>query len=148
MLDESDCESEFLPPASEGCGKVIFSVCLSVRILGGGYPSPKFFPRCLVPGLFWGIPQTWLGVPQDRGVPLAGTGVPPWPGLQIGLVPPPPRRGGQVMLWAVCLVWFPAGGLYCFFYHCIYSILMPQWSSKGLLLFTFALAHSCWVKKT
>ena len=41
----------FLPPASEGCGKVLFSVCLSVHTStrgggvpwsgpdGGGYPS-------------------------------------------------------------------------------------------------------------
>ena len=27
------------------------------QVLSGGYPSPRFFPRSLVPGPFWGIPQ-------------------------------------------------------------------------------------------
>ena len=59
-----------LPPASEGGGKVIFSVCLSVHT-GGGYPSPRFFPRSLIPGAFWGVPHTWSGATQcqDWGTP-------------------------------------------------------------------------------
>ena len=38
---------------------------------GGGYPCPRFFPRCLVPGPPGGIPLSWSG----QGYPR--TGVPP-----------------------------------------------------------------------
>ena len=34
----------------------IFS--LSVHTRGRGYPSPRFLPRSLVPGPFWGVPQS------------------------------------------------------------------------------------------
>ena len=60
------------------------SVSLSHHTGGRGYPSPRFFPRSLVPGPFLGgeevlqsqmgkVPQSWFG-----GTP--GQGYPPWPG--------------------------------------------------------------------
>ena len=54
---------------------------------GGGYPSPRFFPRSLVPGPFWGTPYLARECPSLSqvvwlGYPIAGTGVPP---PQLGL---------------------------------------------------------------
>ena len=71
-------------------GKVLVSQVSVLPNGGGVYPSARFFPRSLVPGPFWGIPQSqvlslvshprsflggtlvsaggsqsWLGVPQD-----------------------------------------------------------------------------------
>ena len=60
------------------------SFSLTVHTGGGGgcYPSPRFFPRSLVPGPFWS-PRTGLGGPpprpgQDRMgyTPLPGMGYP------------------------------------------------------------------------
>ena len=62
-----------------------------------GYPSSRFFPRSLVPGPLQVVPHNWPGVPQEKGTPLARTGIPP----------------GQVTLPAVWLVLFQAGGLSC-----------------------------------
>ena len=79
-----------LPPASEGWGKVIFSVCLSVHTRGD--PSPRLFPRCLIPAPFLGVRQFQVlsqisGPRSFRGYPISFRGVPqdrgtyPWPGL-------------------------------------------------------------------
>ena len=74
-----------LPPASFGCGKVIFSLCMSVHTSTGGIPHPPS--------------QVWMGggypIPGlDRGYPITGLdGYPwgtPWPGLDG--VPPIPAR--------------------------------------------------------
>ena len=74
---------DILPPASEGWGKVIFSVCS--HLWGGGYPIPGLL-RTLsqvcgwggypIPGLGgvphlksgWGVPhpRSWWGVPHPR----------------------------------------------------------------------------------
>ena len=92
-------DDSFIPPVSEGWGRCCFHRCLSTPGVGrtlvpcsflgqwyqvhcGGCPSPMFFPRLLVPGPFWGIPQPWPG--QD--------GVPTRPGQD--RVPPP----GQVRM--------------------------------------------------
>ena len=119
----------YLPPASEGWGKVMFSVCSHPG--GGGYtskvpiPFPRLWshvlsgmgvPHSLVPCPFWRatsdlagggrVPQSWPeGVPQDRGTPPARTGARPW--QEWG------TPSGQVMLPTVRLVRFPAGGLSC-----------------------------------
>ena len=96
--------------------KVLFSqVSVHTRL---GYPSPRLFPRSVVPGPFWGwgypshggwyssIP-VW-GTPRSEwGTPWPGQdGVPPWPGqdgvaslparLGWGTTPPPPRTEQQI----------------------------------------------------
>ena len=81
-----------LSPASEGWGKVIVSVCLSVH--SRGYPSPRFFPRSLVPSPFP------LGYPS----PGWGDWVPHWPG-QDGV---PPFHPGQNSRANTC---YAAGGM-------------------------------------
>ena len=61
-------------------GKVMFSQVCVHWTLGGGYPSPRFFPRSQVPGPFKGVPLSWsmgvpqsqLGVPQHKGTPCPG----------------------------------------------------------------------------
>ena len=105
----------FLPPASEGWGKVLFSVCLSVHISGGGTPvrSRGGTPSQVwsggrgdpIPGLVggypgvhpmtrsgWGTPPgTGMGYPPrtwDGVPPLPGIGYPPGPGMGY-----PPRPG-------------------------------------------------------
>ena len=88
------CCSDFslLPPASEGWGKVLFSVCLSVYISGGvpqlglgEYPIPGLArgstPSQVWPGGLPGIPphdQFWMGYPLDLrwGTPRPGMGYP------------------------------------------------------------------------
>ena len=91
----------FLPSACEGWGRYCFHRCLSVhnwvpqsqvlsQVIGprsfpGGYPSPRFFPRSLVPGPFqgipspgWGVPQSCQGVTQRWGtLSRSGWGTPP-----------------------------------------------------------------------
>ena len=83
----------FLPPATEGWGKVIFSVCLSVhtgtgggtpvpgsfpglwsQVLSRGYHSPRFFPRSLILSQVSG-PRSFLGEGYPRpfwGYPRTG----------------------------------------------------------------------------
>ena len=110
--------SLILPPASEGWGKVIFSVFVSVHTSmgrggtpstdGGGYPLPRSrwgggLPQPVLdrggtpsqvqvgvpPPWEGGTPAwTWEGVP-----PLSVDGVPPNPGLD-GFLPPPPLGRG------------------------------------------------------
>ena len=99
--------NSLLPPASEGWGKVLFSVCLSVHTSTGGTPSqvwvgvlhPRsgwrgtqsqvWMERFPIPGL--GVPhpsQVWM-VEEVPGVPPARSrwwGVPP-PGLDGGVYP-------------------------------------------------------------
>ena len=84
---------------------------------GGGYSSPRFFPRSLIPGPFGGYPspRSFLGVlhPWPRGIPVLARGLSPgqdrvphgkirmgyapWPELecltQPGLGYPPARTG-------------------------------------------------------
>ena len=96
-----------LPPASEGWGKVLFSVCLSVHILGWGYPSQIYVGG--TPSQVWvgGVPCPWSGqggypipglalgytIPCLAGrYPISGQGYPTdqvWMGVP--MVPPIPR---------------------------------------------------------
>ena len=70
----------------------------------GGYSSPVTGPACGVsPDLGLEYP------PAGTGVPLPGTEVPP-PTWDWGICPL-----GLVTQQAVCLLWFPAEGLSCFF---------------------------------
>ena len=91
---------------------VIFSVCLSVHTRGGGgcTPVPGSFPDPFQGGTSVPGPFPGGGVPENRGTP---------PGQDWGTPPPKPGLGypppGEVTLRAVCLVWFPAGGLSCYF---------------------------------
>ena len=102
----------FLPPASEGWGKVIFSLCVSVHTsTGGGTPHPltgvppsgpdwgvpPFFPTGVTPILSDGVPL--IQVPDQGGGTLTweggtpsrpGKGVPPWSRPGEGIPPPPP----------------------------------------------------------
>ena len=92
-----------LPPASEGWGKVLFSVCLSVHISGGGVPQSGLGRRVPQSGLggtpsqVWvgGTPsQVWGGTPSPGGVPHVQGGTPslggtPCLGGTPSLVPPP-----------------------------------------------------------
>ena len=110
-----------LPPASQGWGKVLFSVCLSVHISGGvpqsglgGVPHPKSggYP---IPGLD-GVPpsQTWDGVPPPRpgtGYPrILGWGTPP--DLGRGTLPPPDLRWGTPPpTWDIASTCYAVGGM-------------------------------------
>ena len=84
----------FLPPASEGWGKVLFSVCLSVHMWGRGYPSQVWrggevpHPRSGrggTPSLVWmGVlphDQVWMGYPPGQ----TWDGVPPLPPARPGM---------------------------------------------------------------
>ena len=92
-------------------GKVMFSHFTGVCLFTRGYPSPRFFPRSLVPGPFQGsTPVVAGGYPSpDHGVPRSQpkgyhqTGVPPPPDQdrtevpgqdRTEVPPPPPRRIG------------------------------------------------------
>ena len=88
---------------NDGEGTVFTGVCLHLM---GGYPSPRFFPRSLVLGTFWEVPQScpgglcqsWpRGVPQNMGTPLARTGLgyPPPARTGLGSPPPPPPETEQ-----------------------------------------------------
>ena len=94
-------------------GYVFTGVCL----FRWGIPSPRFFPRCLVPDPFpgdtqplvpcpfWGYPSLWSHVLSEGGTPVP-------PPAKTGLGYPPPFPG-LVMPRVVCLVRFPAGRLSC-----------------------------------
>ena len=99
-----------LPPASEGWGKVPFSVCLSVHTSrsgrggGGGFPGPGRgvpHPRSrqggyTIPGLDRGVlHKTDRGYPYPipgpgRGYPIQLIGEYPIPDMDGGVKPPPP----------------------------------------------------------
>ena len=91
-----------LLPASEGWGKVLFSVCLSVHISGGtqvrsrGVPHPRSgqggYP---IPGLAGGIPgvSPWPGL--DGVPPRPGMGYLPGPGMGY----PPDLGQGTPQTW-------------------------------------------------
>ena len=92
----------FLPPTSEGWGRCCFHRCVSVH-RGGGYPSPRFFPRSLVPGHFWGVPQSQVlsqlsgprffprGYPSPRFFPSSDSRS--FPGGYSSLIWGVPQRG-------------------------------------------------------
>ena len=73
-------QRHYRPHPKDGEGTVFTGVCLSTP---GGYPSPRFFPRSMVIGPFWGrgtpvpgsFPGHWSQVPS-RGYPNPGQGVP------------------------------------------------------------------------
>ena len=74
----------------DGEGTVFTGVCLST----GGYPSPRFFTRSLVPGPLFGVPQSQLeGTPVLTGgrgattVPASGTTVPAGECPRTGVAP-------------------------------------------------------------
>ena len=124
----------FLPPSSEGCGKVppaserwgkvLFSVCLSVHtsMRGGGYPSQVWMVGGGYPGMVWmvgagGYPsqvwmmgwypsQVWMVRGYSSQVWMVGGYLGyPQPGLDGGGIPP-----GQV--WMVGGTWVsPEPGL-------------------------------------
>ena len=81
-------------PHSEGCGKEMFSLSLSVHTQLE-IPHPRFFPRSLVLGPFWG----GTAVLVQGGTPVLAEGYPcTWvpPGLRYspartGIHPPPDR---------------------------------------------------------
>ena len=95
-----------LPPASEGWGKVIFSVCSHLQG-GGGTPSQVWTGRYPIPGLDGVAPHPADGYPisgPDRGYaipgPDGGGGLPP---SKIRMVYPPPlpiRR--QISITSTC----------------------------------------------
>ena len=130
----------YRPHPKDGEGTVFTGVCLHLM---GGYPSPRFFPRSLVLGTFWEVPQScpgglcqsWpRGVPQNMGTPLARTGLgyPPPPCQdRTGVPPPPPRdrtaeRTLATWLYATCV---HARELSCFFIR--FFILMKHWPQEG-----------------
>ena len=57
--------------------------------LSKGYTSLRFFPWSLVPGPFWGYPR------DDRGAPELGLGVPLLAGTGLPRPPPPPETEQQ-----------------------------------------------------
>ena len=76
-----------LPPASEGWGKVIFSVCSHLRG-GGGYPIPGLWIGGDTPsqvGVGDTMSQVWV---EGYPIPGLGGGVYPVPGLWVGGVGP------------------------------------------------------------
>ena len=92
----------FLPPVSEGWGGTVFTgVFLSTR--GGGYPSPRFFPRSRVPGPFpWDHPSLAQGYPSSScGYPSLNWGSTPGLGVsspsqgypRTGVLPSQDRTG-------------------------------------------------------
>ena len=142
--------SLFLPPASEGWGKVLFSVCLSVHISGGGtHPRSGRGGEVPNPRSRWGegVPHPrsrWgRGYPipgQDRVPPGPGMGYPPDLGqgthLELGWGTPktwdrvtPPDLGHSKHLlhsgwYASCV---HAGGLSCFVLISKQTILFYPW---------------------
>ena len=92
-------EVYYRPHQKDGEGTVFTGVCVCPH-WGWGYPSPRFFPRSLVPGPF---PGQWFQVlsrgypsPSQEGHPryphqvMTGTS---WPGQDGSPSPPPARRG-------------------------------------------------------
>ena len=101
--------AQSLPPASEGWGKVIFTVCLSVHTrgegtpicwLGGGTPSgPTGGTPSFPTGTSWqGVPWALDGVPPPHGDWMGypsfetGWGYPLPIGTGWGTLPPPCRQ--------------------------------------------------------
>ena len=85
-------------PYPKGWGTVMFSVS-SHWGGGGGGDTPVPSPQTLVPGPFWGVPHYLFWCPFGGG---GGVG---------GASSPGTSQPGQVTLWVVRLVRFPAGGL-------------------------------------
>ena len=54
----------YLPHPNDGENTGVTGVCLSAPG-GGWYPSARCFPRSLVPGPFWGVPQSHVLSQQD-----------------------------------------------------------------------------------
>ena len=87
-------KSKYLPPASEGWGNVLFSVCLSVHTLTGGGVSHHRYGQACTPSQVWtGCTtfQVWI-----RGYPIRGLDMGyPIPGLdrRVPRVNPPARSG-------------------------------------------------------
>ena len=110
---------QLLPSASEGWGKVMFSLCLSVHTWGGTL-VPGSFPGHWSQVLSGGTPSLARGYPSPdgqvrMGYPLPGLGYhPPWSGL--GYPPPPPDRTAERERYASC---GQGGGLYCLILICI-----------------------------
>ena len=118
--------SDWLPTASEGWGKVIFSLCVSVHTRGVPQPGPEGGGTPIQPwtggtpsSLGWGLPSSSLGrggPHLDEGTPCPEMGVPPiqgWMGVPPVWtwtgdgVPPPPIRTTEGVLavqQSVCLL--------------------------------------------
>ena len=81
-----------LPPASEGWGKVIFSVCS--HLPGGGVPRPRSMGRCGTAFQVWMV-GGYLGYPPGQ-VWMVGVGGGTWgtPLARSGWGYPPPFRSG------------------------------------------------------
>ena len=146
-----------LPPAPEGWGKVIFSVCLSVHTQG--YPNPRFLPGLWSQVLSRGIPQTWLGVPLFWGTPGQDWGTLPWPGLgypphQDCGTPSQDRlcyRGGLSCWWMILLKQFNQliGGSYEVPYSWNWGYCMTFWEyldTRWKILFLLWGEHVIWTQ--
>ena len=121
-----------LPPASEGWGKVIFSLCVSVNTStgGGGTPSQVWIggtPSQVWTGMGvpnhrsgWGVPRPRSGLGGEVFHPRSGQGGTPsqvWMGgvpwgtpIQVWIVgvtpsPTPIRQS------SIASTWYPAGGM-------------------------------------
>ena len=119
---ENNFSDHFLPPASEGWGKVIFSVCSHLRG-EGGYPIPgleggRGTPSKMRTGVPWvplaprsgrGIPHPADGgYPRMEGYPLSKTG---W-GIPPPEAPSPPHQQSEhVLRGGRCASCVHAGGL-------------------------------------
>ena len=83
MINERSSFS-LLPTASDGWGKVLFTVC--PHLVGGGYSGRSRWGGTLARSDWWGTPAR-RRVPLPAGVPPTGDGVPP------GRDGVPPRQG-------------------------------------------------------
>ena len=125
-----------LPPASEGCGKVIFSVCPHLR--GGGDTPSQVSGRGVphlrsevggTPSQVRGVPHVWGGGTPSQGVPHAcevphvwagtpclGGGGYPMSGGGYPISPPPhcaEQHSEHLLRGGRCASCVHAGGLSC-----------------------------------
>ena len=93
MIRNSSLKSQLLPIASEGWGKVMFSVCPHL-VGGGGYPDQvqrEGYPRQVWPTGGGGTHPRYTPQPGQDGDPSQGGAhlqyPPPWPGHDWGCTP-------------------------------------------------------------
>ena len=123
-------ELTFLPPASEGWGKVMFSVCSH---LGGGYPSLQHYPEChgAARGGYPVRSSRGGGYPGQGGYPAGGTLA--GGGTQLGQHREYLLHGGR---YASCV---HAGGLSCldiflmWICHAEVKLLRDMWKRYGFI---------------
>ena len=90
--------------ALQSCSQSLSQTLVPCPFGGGEYPSLATGPAGVLSQA-----QVLLRIPSRQGYPSARTGN-----------PNPPHSPGQVILQAVCIVWFPTWGLSCMwkFSHC------------------------------